>query len=87
MTADFNFSGLKSGDFEIPRFETGATERALRLLASDFLSMLSENTNQSNRTTYRYNKKIYSTTETQEKNTVKIIVQQQEKKKKVHRTV
>ena len=32
VTADFNFSGLKSGDFEIPRFETGATERALRLL-------------------------------------------------------
>ena len=52
----------------------------LRLLASDFLSKLSENTNQSNRTTYRYNKKIYSTTKTQEKNTVKVIVQQQQDK-------
>lgn len=60
----------------------------LRLLASDFLSKLLEK-NQSNRTTYCYSKKIYSTTETQEKNTVKIIVQQQqqEKEKKVHRTV
>ena len=52
---------------------------------------LSENKNQSNRTTYCYSKKIYSTTETQEKNTVKVIVQQQqqekEKEKKVHRTV
>ena len=63
----------------------------LRLLASDFLSKLSENTNQSNRTTYRYNKKNLFYNRNPRKNTVKVIVQQQqqekEKEKKVHRTV